>query len=101
MAELKPPTLYIGNFDESEYLKLHPDVANANVDAWLHYKEHGNYEMRKIAVNNHGRIKTGIWNEHGYLQYNTDVGTPSRWNRSGWEHYVNHGHGEGRNIAIQ
>lgn len=101
MSEFNPPKLYSGKFDGSEYLELYPDVAKANVAPWEHYKNFGNKEMRKVPVNDNGKIKVGLWNDQGYLAYNTDVGTPSRWGKSGWQHYIEYGRNEERNIVIQ
>lgn len=89
-----------GKFDHGEYLKLHQDVAKANVAPWEHYKTYGIKEMRKIAVNDSGVISIGIWNDQGYLARHPDVGNPARWGKSGWAHYLEYGYNEGRDIAV-
>ncbi|KAI9359867.1 hypothetical protein BD770DRAFT_385684, partial [Pilaira anomala] len=89
-----------GKFDHAEYLKLHPDVARANVAPYEHFKRHGIQEMRKIAANNNGVISIGLWSDPGYLIRHPDVGNPARWKKSGWDHYVEYGYAEDRDIAV-
>jgi len=37
------------DFARTEYLRLNPDVARANMDPWYHYNQHGKKEGRKWA----------------------------------------------------
>ena len=50
-------------FDREYYLKTYPDVKNAGVDPWWHYKRHGYWEGRKT------REKHFMWFS-GYKKYN-------------------------------
>lgn len=42
--------VFEGVFDPAGYLHLHPDVADAGVDAWRHYREFGYAEGRATAL---------------------------------------------------
>lgn len=72
------PLSAVGTFDEAGYLRLHPDVAAAGMNAWEHFKNHGKNENRPIALSNGVR---GTWDE-GQCRHSATASKRRR--RGGW-----------------
>ncbi|MEM9245625.1 MAG: hypothetical protein AAGA67_07795 [Cyanobacteria bacterium P01_F01_bin.153] len=78
-------------FDRDDYLARYPDIANAEVDPFLHFLQSGALEGRLID----------IFDENFYLASNPDVASAvaSDGFSSGWFHFLTNGFNEGRSPA--
>ena len=78
-------------FDRDNYLAANPDVANANLDPFLHFLQSGALENRL----------PDLFDESFYLENNPDVGAvvASDGLSSGWIHFLTNGASEGRSPA--
>jgi len=75
-------------FDRDNYLAANPDVADANLDPFLHFLQSGALENRL----------PDLFDENFYLENNPDVGAAvaSDGLSSGWIHFLTNGASEGR-----
>ena len=78
-------------FDKAAYLKLHPDVAAAKVDGWVHYKTYGYGENRSIVLSNG---VSGKFDRTMYLKMYPSIGMDP------WTHYSTIGYNAQQNICV-
>jgi hypothetical protein len=83
-----------GKWDSAAYLRIHPDVAKAGMDAWHHYKTYGYNERRTIAITTG---QQGKWDSNGYLQSHPDV---AKAGMDAWSHFTQWGKTENRDISL-
>lgn len=62
------------NMNKTQYLIDNPDVANANMDAWVHYSQWGKYEGRRFTPMDSSPIESkSTFDSEWYLRLNPDV----------------------------
>ena len=83
-----------GKFDSAAYLQIHPDVKNAGMDGFQHWKQYGYKEQRVIQLKNGLR---GRFDTNGYLNLHVDVKNA---NVDAFVHYTSYGHNENRDIVV-